>query len=124
MKHSKTGLSLLLALAIPVLSSAQTAADAGALPKAVISIHPGTLSPTGFRFDPNHRVHFSLSVPTRVKLEAFTQDGRRAALLFFEEFSAGQHSRSLNTTALPDGAYFLLLRSGKLTETKRILLTR
>ncbi len=117
-------LPALLAFAIVGAFADQGPDQAETLSKGVISIRPGTHSPKDFGFGPNLSVHFSLSAPALVTLHAFAPDGRRVATLFSEELAAGRYSRRLDARSLPEGAYFLRLRSGKLTETAHILLSR
>ena len=79
----------------------------------------------GFRIHPTTGyVTFTLPLASRVTLEAFTPDGRRAAVLLSEDLPAGAHARRLNTTSLRSGLYFYRLRAGDIEETRKVILSK
>jgi hypothetical protein len=72
----------------------------------------------------SHAASFTLPVASRVTLEAFSPDGKRAALLLSEEFPAGEHTRRIHTESLRNGLYIYRLRAGDLVETRKVMRTR
>src|SRR5690606_7290904 len=66
-------------------------------------LRPSLHRPVAFLVDNPRWISFTLPAASRVTLEAFTPDGRRAAVLLSEDLPAGAHARRLNTTSLRSG---------------------
>lgn len=89
------------------------------------SIRPSPGSPIQLDFSKQGAfASFTLPASSRVILEAFTPDGRRAAVLLAEDLPSGPHTRRLNTETLPNGLYFYRLRAGDVVETRKVLVER
>jgi hypothetical protein len=75
-------------------------------------------------FNPSTKVHFSLSRPGEVRLEAFTLEGRRAAILLQGWRPAGTWSVTWEASGQPSGIYLLRLVSAAEIRTAKALLLK
>jgi hypothetical protein len=88
--------------------------------------------PTGYRlnqnypnpFNPSTTFSFSLPVRTFVSLKVFDLLGREVATIVSEELQAGNHIRPWHALDVASGTYFLRLKAGAFTETRRLLLVK
>jgi len=74
-------------------------------------------------------ISFSLAVPGRVDVDVYDVLGRRVAVLIDGTLPSGRHSVVWNGTSgetgrLAPGAYFIRLRTGSVSATRSVVLTR
>jgi hypothetical protein len=80
-------------------------------------------------FNPMITVPFALAVSGRVDLSVFDVRGRRVSHLMAGEYPAGEHrviwhGRDDREVEVPSGVYFLHLRAGTVSETRKVTLAR
>ncbi|MBL0175801.1 MAG: DUF1566 domain-containing protein [Ignavibacteria bacterium] len=69
-------------------------------------------------------IRFRLARPAAVDLRVYDVFGREVAVLLSEEKPAGVHAAQWTAEGFPRGVYFYSLKSGVLTRTRRMLLSR
>jgi hypothetical protein len=100
----------------------------GDIPDALPALtHLGVPYPNPF--NPMITVPFTMEVPGWVDLTAFDVRGRRVSRLAAGEYQAGEHrviwlGRDDRGVDLPSGVYFLHLRAGFVSETRKVTLAR
>jgi hypothetical protein len=75
-------------------------------------------------FNPNTSITFDIPKSEFIKLAVYDILGREAAVLVSEFKQAGRYSVSFNASALSSGIYFYTLRSGNITITKKMILSK
>ena len=75
-------------------------------------------------FNPSTTISFSLTEPSRVRLDVFNVTGARVATLVDREMTAGEHSVAFNARGLSSGVYFYRLQAGDKTQMKKMILLR
>ena len=70
------------------------------------------------------RVSFDVPRATRVELEVFDVQGHRVRTLADRGFDPGRHSLALATAELRAGVYFVRMRAGAFTASRRVLVLR
>jgi acyl dehydratase len=75
-------------------------------------------------FNPGTTIRYSLPVPSPVTLSVFNTLGQRVAVLETGEREAGFHDVAFNASGLSSGPYFYRLQTGRLAETRTMLLMK
>lgn len=75
-------------------------------------------------FNPATNINFSLPKSGLVTLKVYDMVGQEVAVLVNEVKTAGNYIVGFNASNLPSGAYFYRLESGKIFETKKMLLIK
>jgi hypothetical protein len=75
-------------------------------------------------FNPSTIIRYDLSAPARVHLEISDRLGRVVDVLVDRTQPAGQYQLEWNAGRMPSGMYFLRLRAGQSTETRRIVVIK
>ncbi len=91
----------------------------GTLPSRIL-LHQNYPNP----FNQSTVIAFSLPVQSVVSLRIYDTAGRETAMLVDQRLSAGHHSRTWDTAGLASGVYFVRLRAGSFTGTRKLLLLR
>ncbi|RPH94267.1 T9SS C-terminal target domain-containing protein [candidate division KSB1 bacterium] len=101
----------------------------GVLPNGAESdliLHPSSLILSSFPnpFNARTRISFSLPSAGHVKLEFFDITGRSVRTLCDRAFASGEHSLSLDGSALTTGIYFVRLTAPSASRTRKIVLIK
>jgi len=75
-------------------------------------------------FNPSTVIRFSLPQSGTTRLDVFNMAGQNVATLLNTDMSAGTHSIIFDAGTLSTGVYFYRLKSGQLTQTRRMLLIK
>jgi len=75
-------------------------------------------------FNPSTTIIYALPEQADVRLEVFTINGQRVAVLVDEVQQAGEHRVSFDATGLASGVYLYLLQAGPFTKTERMVLVK
>jgi hypothetical protein len=75
-------------------------------------------------FNPITTINFAIPTTLFTTLKVFDILGREVATLFKGELTAGKYSKIWDAKNLSSGIYFYTLRSGKFTETRKLLLQK
>ena len=75
-------------------------------------------------FNPSSSIRFSLTSENHVELFISNALGQQVGTLVNERMSAGTHEVKFNADGLSTGTYFYTLKSGTLTETKKMILVK
>jgi endo-1,4-beta-xylanase len=75
-------------------------------------------------FNPITTISFSLTEDYFVSLKVYNSLGEEITELAGKNYSSGRHTVKFNATDLPSGMYFYVLRAGKFTTTRKMLLVR
>lgn len=75
-------------------------------------------------FNPTTRISFTIPEAGRVTLSIYDILGRQIANLINERKAAGEYAIDWNAESLPGGVYFYRLVAGKISDTKKMILTR
>lgn len=75
-------------------------------------------------FNPTTRIQFGLPEQANVKIEVFSVDGRRVAVLMDENRSAGYHSVQFDASQLSSGVYLYRLQTSSRIITRKMLLVK
>jgi len=72
-------------------------------------------------FNPNTTIKFSLPMAGTTTLKVYNLLGQEVATLVDENLGIGTYNAAFDAHALPSGMYFYTLRSGRHTETKKLM---
>jgi hypothetical protein len=72
-------------------------------------------------FNPNTTIAFSLPTAGTTTLKVYNLLGQEVSTLVDENLGIGTYRVTFDARALPSGMYFYTLRSGKHTETKKLM---
>jgi photosystem II stability/assembly factor-like uncharacterized protein len=75
-------------------------------------------------FNPNTKIKFDIKEKTLVTIKIFNTNGKEISTLVNDELNAGSYAADFNATSLSSGIYFYILKSGKFTETKKMILIK
>ena len=75
-------------------------------------------------FNPVTTIRFSLAFDERARLEVFTSDGERIALLVDDVLSAGSYEVEWDAGDVSSGAYYYRLTAGTWTATRRMVVVK
>ena len=75
-------------------------------------------------FNPTTTIEFLLPTNDRVELNVFDISGRQVASIINRNMSAGVHKIKFDASNLTSGVYFYQIRTGKLVDTKKMLLIK
>ena len=75
-------------------------------------------------FNPSSSIRFSLTSDQHVELFITNALGQQVGTLVNERMTAGTHEVKFNADGLSTGTYFYTLKSGTLTETKKMILVK
>lgn len=89
------------------------------------SLHHDAAAPSeNFRLFAGRVVSFDLASPSHVSLKAYGLSGKEFSVLSEEWLPAGSHSRTLNVSDVPAGAYVFRMQAGARVMTQKAVLTR
>ena len=97
--------------------------NSGSVPKKFILYqnYPNPFNPsTTIKFD----IPANLNNNANVSLSLYDLNGKKAAVLFEQEYRPGSYTVNVNAENLASGVYFCILKSGELIQTKKILLVK
>ena len=86
----------------------------------VFRLHPNSPNP----FNPSTTISFTLPSPGYISLTVYDITGRKVAELARGFQNAGRHTVVWNAESCASGVYFCVLKAGKATETRKMLLMR
>lgn len=89
---------------------------------AALALAP--VAPTPLPAGARARVTFDVPRPTHVELELFDVQGTRVRNLAARTFDPGHHTLALDTRGLSAGVYFVRMRAGAFTASRRVLVLR
>jgi len=89
---------------------------------AALALAP--VAPTPLLAGARARVAFDVPRATRVELELFDVQGTRVRTLAERTFDPGRHTLALDTSGLHAGVYFVRMRAGAFTASRRVLVLR
>lgn len=69
-------------------------------------------------------IAFSLQEPSRLELMLFDHNGRKVSETSSANYPAGEHKASFKLSNYSEGIYYLLVKAGEESFTKRIIITR
>lgn len=75
-------------------------------------------------FNPVTEIEFAITKPGQVTLKVYDIFGREVAQLVNEKLITGMYSIDFNASDLASGVYFYVLRFGKFTEAKKMILVK
>jgi photosystem II stability/assembly factor-like uncharacterized protein len=75
-------------------------------------------------FNPTTEIRFTLKDAGWVTLTVFDLLGREVSFLCHKEYKPGTYKITWNASTVPSGVYFYQLKTGKFSETKKMLLIR
>jgi hypothetical protein len=75
-------------------------------------------------FNPTTKISFSLAKAGPVQLSVYNMLGQEVQKLVNEPMNSGEHTFSFDARHLPSGVYIYRLTSGKLSETKKMILLK
>lgn len=75
-------------------------------------------------FNPSTMIQYSLKEQTKISLEIYNLLGQRIAVLIDEETVAGWHEIVWNATPYPAGVYFLTMKAGDFSKTRKMVLIK
>ncbi len=75
-------------------------------------------------FNPTTAISFSLPETEMTQLKVYNLNGSLVSTLANGLMESGQHTVSFDAANLPSGTYFYRLQSGRLTETRKMVLVR
>jgi hypothetical protein len=75
-------------------------------------------------FNPSTQIVYHILSSGPVLLQVFDVLGRNVATLVNDTQQPGRYSISFNASSLPSGLYFYQLRTGTVSETKRMMLLK
>lgn len=75
-------------------------------------------------FNPATTISFSLPIAGIVHITLFDVLGKKVTDLVHEEFAAGTYTKLVDAAQFASGVYFYQMRSGKFTDTKKMILVR
>lgn len=75
-------------------------------------------------FNPVTKIKFSLPEDSHVEIKVYDVLGREVAVLLNEEKGAGYHEIKFDANDLPSGVYFYIIKAGKFTDVKKIILLK
>lgn len=75
-------------------------------------------------FNPSTTIAFGLPEKAHVTIEVFNMLGQRIATLVDGERSAGQHLVTFDASNLPGGTYLYRMRTGRFSDTKKLILLK
>jgi hypothetical protein len=75
-------------------------------------------------FNPTTTIEFALPKTSFTTLKIFDLLGRELSTIVAQELKAGHYSRIWNASNYSSGVYFYTLRSGHISETKKLLLQK
>jgi photosystem II stability/assembly factor-like uncharacterized protein len=105
----------------PFTIAAYLSADGGSAP-ASFALAP--VAPTPLGAGARGRVSFDVPRAARVAVELFDVQGQRVAVLADRAFEPGRHTLALETQQLRAGVYFVRMRAGAFSATRRVLVVR
>jgi L-ascorbate metabolism protein UlaG (beta-lactamase superfamily) len=102
------------------------------LSAATSDVNETQSTPIRFRLDQNYpnpfnpatNIKFEIKNAGLVTLKIYDILGREAASIVSEELFPGIYTKQWNASNMPSGVYFYRLQSGKLSETKRLILIK
>lgn len=98
--------------------------------KPPLPIHAARLlAPYPNPFNPSVTIPFVLSASQRVHISAYTMNGRKIAVLADDTFTLGHHKLVWDGVdelgqRLPSGVYFIRLKAGDISSTRKVVLLR
>lgn len=69
-------------------------------------------------------IQFSLAVRANVTLKIYDMLGKERIVLVDEELEAGTYTEEFNSASFGQGVYFCALKTGKTTNTNKIVITK
>jgi hypothetical protein len=75
-------------------------------------------------FNPRTMIRFSVAAPCRVTLEVFDRTGREAAEIADAFYYAGAHEIGFDASGLASGVYFLKIRMGTTTASRKMVVQK
>ena len=75
-------------------------------------------------FNPETKITYSVSHPTRISLSVFDVNGRLIKILFNQQVKEGEHSFIWNASDLTSGVYFIKLSSDKFSKISKCTLLK
>ena len=75
-------------------------------------------------FNPETKITYSVSHPTRISISVFDVNGRLIKILFNQQVTEGEHSFTWNATELTSGVYFIKLSSDKFSKISKAILMK
>lgn len=99
---------------------------------SVDDVHRVTTSPTNFLllqnypnpFNPTTTIEYDLPSDMEGSLIVYDMFGREISMLASGKLAAGKQKVVWDASSLPSGMYFCRLRAGKLSETRKLILTK
>lgn len=93
--------------------------EEGGLPR-VFALHPNYPNP----FNPETTIPFDVPKNGPVEVAVFDLQGRQVAVLVNGTLSAGRHQARWQAADTPSGTYFVQMRAGNVTTTRKVLLVK
>jgi len=75
-------------------------------------------------FNPSTMIRFTLSKPSRVKIEIYNTIGQRVDLLVNQQMTAGTHKVEFTAQNLSSGIYFYRIQAGEFQDMKKMVLIK
>lgn len=75
-------------------------------------------------FNPETKITYSVSQPTRISISVFDINGRLVKILFNQQVKEGEHSFPWDASDLSSGVYFVKLSSGKFSKISKCTLIK
>jgi hypothetical protein len=75
-------------------------------------------------FNPSTNINFSLPEASFVSLKVYNLQGEEVSTLINEQLSAGVYTADWNTSGLSSGAYFYVIRTGNIIQSRKMLLIK
>jgi len=75
-------------------------------------------------FNPSTNIEFSIPKSVKVSLDIFNTAGQHVAAVINKHMEKGQHSVTWNAGNLPGGVYIYRLKTGKLVQSKKLILLK